>query len=319
MKKVYLLFLFILTGLLMACGTEEPVAEEPVVLEENQIYAYFVNTDKTDIVQEVYTLENSGDVLADADGLIEFLENAEANVDYQTPIPEGITYIETRPGSRHGGLEAVFNVLYDSVDAESLLFFKACTVKSLLQLEGIDSVTLSLTDVANANEDTATVSESFDADSFNMSFDSESGYKQKGTIVLYFANESGEALKEYRKTVEISNNTSLARIVVESLIDGPEGEGYTATLSEKTTIQNLSVKDGICYVDLSDEFYDTNNTLKNDIIVYSVVNSLVELPTVSKVQFLKNGEKQPFYRETMPFDGIFERNLDLIEQEETEE
>lgn len=319
MKKVYLLFLFILTGLLTACGTEEPVAEETVVLEENQIYAYFVNTDKTDIVQEVYTLENSGDVLADADGLIEFLENAEANVDYQTPIPEGITYIETRPGSRHGGLEAVFNVLYDSVDAESLLFFKACTVKSLLQLEGIDSVTLSLTDVANANEDTATVSESFDAESFNMSFDSESGYKQKGTIVLYFANESGEALKEYRKTVEISNNTSLARIVVESLIDGPEGEGYTATLSEKTTIQNLSVKDGICYVDLSDEFYDTNNTLKNDIIVYSIVNSLVELPTVSKVQFLKNGEKQPFYRETMPFDGIFERNLDLIEQEETEE
>lgn len=319
MKKVYLLFLFILTGLLTACGTEEPVAEETVVLEENQIYAYFVNTDKTDIVQEVYTLENSGDVLADADGLIEFLENAEANVDYQTPIPEGITYIETRPGSRHGGLEAVFNVLYDSVDAESLLFFKACTVKSLLQLEGIDSVTLSLTDVANANEDTATVSESFDAESFNMSFDSESEYKQKGTIVLYFANESGEALKEYRKTVEISNNTSLARIVVESLIDGPEGEGYTATLSEKTTIQNLSVKDGICYVDLSDEFYDTNNTLKNDIIVYSIVNSLVELPTVSKVQFLKNGEKQPFYRETMPFDGIFERNLDLIEQEETEE
>lgn len=49
------------------------------------------------------------------------------------------------------------------------------------------------------------------------------------------------------------------------------------------------------------------------------MNSLVELPTVSKVQFLKNGEKQPFYRETMPFDGIFERNLDLIEQEETEE
>lgn len=319
MKKVYLLFLLVLTGLLMACGTEEPKAETPVVLEENQIYAYFVNTDKTDIVPEVYTLQSNEDILVNADEVIEYLEHAEANADYQTPIPEGITYIEIRPGNRHGGLEAAFNVLYDSVDAESLLFFKACTVKSLLQLEGVDSVTLSLTDVANANEETATVSENFDADSFNMSFDSESGYKQKGTIVLYFANESGEALKEYRKTVEISNNTSLARLVVESLISGPDGEGYKATLSDKTTIQNLSVKDGICYVDLSDEFYDTNNNLKNDIIVYSVVNSLVELPTVSKVQFLKNGEKQPFYRETMPFDGIFERNLDLIEQEETEE
>lgn len=319
MKKVYLLFLLVLTGLLTACGKEEAATEAPVALKENQIYAYFVNTDKTDIVPEVYTLENSGDILSDADELIEYLESGEVSADYQTPIPEGITYVEIRNGSRHGSLEAAFNVVYDSVDAEALLFFKACTVKSLLQLEGVDSVTLFLTDVANANEETATVSENFDVDSFNMSFDSESGYKQKGTIVLYFANESGEALKGYRKTVEISNNTSLARLVVESLISGPDGEGYMATLSDKTTIQNLSVKDGICYVDLSDEFYDTNNNLKNDIIVYSVVDSLVELPTVSKVQFLKNGEKQPFYRETMPFDGIFERNLDLIEQEETEE
>jgi len=100
------------------------------------------------------------------------------------------------------------------------------------------------------------------------------------------------------------------------LIHGPEKEGYTATLSDEIKINNISVNDGICYVDLSDEFYDTSNPLKNDIIVYSVVNSLVELPTVSKVQFLKNGEKQLFFRESMPFDEIFERNLDIVEQEE---
>lgn len=319
MKKIQLIFLFVFIGLLTACGTREPETEELAVLEANQIYTYFVNADKTDIVSETYTIKSGKDILKNADEVIGYLENTEADTDYQTPIPEGITYIESKPGSRHGSLEVAFNVLYDSVDAESLLFFKACTVKSLMQIEGVDSVTLSLTDVANVNEDTATVSENFDADSFNMSFGNESRYKQKGTIVLYFANESGEALKEYRKTVEISNNTSLARIVIEALINGPEGKGYTATISDKTTIQNLSVKDGICYVDLSDEFYDTNNSLKNDIIVYSVVNSLVELPTVSKVQFLKSGEKQQFFRETMPFDGIFERNLDLIEQEESEE
>jgi germination protein M len=152
-----------------------------------------------------------------------------------------------------------------------------------------------------------------------MSFGSDSGYKQKGTIVLYFANEDGTALKEYHRTVEITNNTSLARLVVESLIAGPEEEGYLPTISQQTTIQNISVKDSICYVDLSDEFYDVNNTLKNDIIVYSVVNSLSELPTISKVQFLKNGEKLEYFRGTMPFDGIFERNLNLIEQENTAE
>ena len=42
----------------------------------------------------------------------------------------------------------------------------------------------------------------------------------------------------------------------------------------------------------------------------------MELPAISKVQFLKNGEKVQFYRETLPFDGVFERNLDIIEQED---
>ena len=177
---------------------------------------------------------------------------------------------------------------------------------------------MTLTDLANSDPDTATVSENFDQDSFTLSFGGEKGYKQTGTIILYFANETGDSLKEYRKKIEISNTTSLDRLVMESLIEGPDREGYQKTLPANTTIRNISVKDGICYVDLSDEFYNTDNTLKNDIVVYSIVNSLVELPTVSKVQFLKNGEKQQYFRETMEFDGLFERNLDLIQEDTTE-
>lgn len=322
MRKFRWLFLMLLAGMLTACGTEETETQEIKTLKVNQIYAYFVNPEKTDVVQQVYTIDQNKELLDNVDLLIRYLakqpEQSE-QTDYQSPIPEGITYVESRQGKRHGNLEIAFDILYDSVNAESMLFFKTCVAKSLLQLEGVETVSVFMTDVANSNAETATVSENFNEDSFAMSFGDESGYKQKGTIRLYFANESGEALKEYHKTVEITNNTSLAKMVVESMISGPSREGYTATIPEKTTIRNLSVKDGICYVDLSDEFYDTNNPLKNDIIVYSVVNSLVELPTVSKVQFLKNGEKQQFFRETMPFDGIFERNLDLIEQEETVE
>lgn len=319
MKKLQFLFLLLFAGILTGCGTDQPDEMETVQLNANQIYAYFVNADKTDLVPVVYTLEPGKEVPAQADALIQYLIEEPGTGDYQTPMPEGITFQESRLGNRHGTLEVSFRISYDAVDAQALLFFKGCVVKTLTQLEDVSRVTIMLTDVANSDEETATVSESFDDDSFAMSFDGENGYLQKGTIVLYFANTSGEMLRDYHKTVEISNNTSLARLVVESLIAGPEGEDYMPTLSKDITIRNLSVKDGICYVDLSEEFYDTNNQLKNDIIVYSVVNSLVELPTVSKVQFLNNGEKQQFYRETMPFDGIFERNLDLMEQEENKE
>lgn len=317
MKKVCLLLCLMLwTVISVSCaGNEETINESQQTLGPNDIYVYCVNQDKTDVVPVVYTVGRNEDLLENAEKIIRYLEEVGTTEQYQTPIPEGITYLNSALGNRRDNIEISFNILYDLVNAESLLFFKSCLVQSLLQLEGVDSVTIMLTDVTNVDADTATVSESFDRDSFMMSLDDDSGYVQKGNIVLYFANETGEALKEYKETVEISNTTSLARLVVESLIEGPSLDGYQPTVSEQVTIRNLSVKDGICYVDLSEEFYDTNNPLRNDIIVYSVVNSLAELPTVSKVQFLNNGEKQPFFRESMPFDGIFERNLDLIEQE----
>ena len=318
MKNIKLTVLLLCVLFVTACGKQEEKITEEKELRDNQIYAYCVNSDKTDIVRKVYDLDAKKDASQNVSEIIKYLCEINATEEYQSPIPEGIDYVDNHLPNQRGALEVSFDILYESVDADSLLFFKTCVVQTLLQLNGVESVTLSLTDLANSDLETATVTESFNQDSFTMSFGNASGYKQKGTIVIYFANETGEFLKEYRKSVEISNNTSLARLVVEALIEGPEGKGYQATIPEKTTIRNISVKDNICYVDFSDAFYDTDNPLKNDIIVYSIVNSLVELPTVSKVQFLKNGEKQQFYRETMPFDGIFERNLDLI-KEDTEE
>lgn len=314
MKRMRLLLLMLGVILITACGKEENKENQSEPLGENQIYVYYVNTDKTDIVPEKYTLDTEADLIDNVSGIIDHLFEVEATETSQSPIPAGLSYLGAALGEKYGRLEVSFSIVYDAVNTDTLLFFKASIVKTLLQLDGVESVSLSLTDVTSSNEETATVIENFDQDSFTMSFGNESGYKQKGAIVLYFANRSGEALKEYRKSVEISNTTSLDRLVVESLIEGPEEEEYTATLPQTTAIRNISVKDGICYVDLSDEFYNTDNPLKNDIIVYSIVNSLAELPTVSKVQFLKNGEKQQFFRETMPFDGIFERNLDLIEE-----
>lgn len=320
MKKCKLLFLLFGMMLLVSCG-REPVGTEQMQdkLGENQIYAYYVNSDMTNVQTEIYSLDMDEDLETNVSKLLKGMARQEPTESYQSPIPEGISYIGNHMQDRNGRLEVSFGIVYDMVDADSFLFFKVCTVQTLLQLEGVNSVALSLTDLTNSNKDTATTIEIFDQDSFAMSFGDENGYSQKGAIVLYFANESGEQLREYRKSVEISNNMSLARIVVEALIQGPQREGYAATLPDTTTIRTVSVKDGVCYVDLSDEFYSTDNPLKNDVIIYSIVNSLAELPTVSKVQFLNNGEKQPFFRETLPFDGIFERNLDLVEEEDIQE
>lgn len=316
MKKITLGIICIVIVLLcVACGKESQVQEQVAELNDNQIYAYAINPERTDVVKFVQDVDLNKDVARQAGALIQTLSEC-TTADFLSPVPEGIEYNGTANVSDDGRLEISFRIRYDAVDAESMLFFKVCVAKTILQLEGVDIVTFAFIDAANPDAESATMTENFDNDSFAMSFGDTNGYEQKGTVILYFANEAGDALKEYRKTIQISNNMSLAKIVLESLIEGVNQEGYMNTITEGTTIRNVSVKDGICYVDLSDEFYSTENSLRNDIIVYSVVNSLVELPTVSKVQFLRNGEKQPFYRETMPYDAIFERNLELIQQED---
>lgn len=315
MKKFIYLLLLLLAVFLTACGSREEEQAEYPQLEDGQIYAFFTNADKTDVYPVAYTIEdkNVSDIIRN---MIQFLMSKEKTADYQSPIPESVTYLDTTYDSVQNVARVSFSVLYESVSADDLLFFKTCVAWSVLQLEDVETISIYLTDLGNPDMETATSVETFDRDSFTFNFGDRQGYKQSGIIILFFADETGTLLKEYEQTVEISNTTSLARLVVESLINGPEEEGYMATLSDEIRILNISVNDGICYVDLSEEFYDTSNPLTNDVIVYSIVNSLVELPTVSKVQFLKNGEKIQFFRETMPFDGLFERNLDIVVKEE---
>lgn len=318
MKKFsYIMVMCGLCFLFAACGREEEPSTEQELLQ-NEIYMYYVNMDRTDVVKHAYRLKKDA-LLENVSDIIEQFGKTAENGEVQCPLPDRMEYVSAEFEETRSRLTVYFNIFYDEVQADSLLFFKACVAKTLLQLENVDTVAIALTDMANPDLETAVATENFDEDSFAMSFGNSNGYAQKGNLVLYFAAPGGESLKEYHKAIEISNNTSLAEVVVQSLIDGPLQEGYEATIPASTTVRNISVKDGICYVDLSDEFYDKQNPMRNDIIIYSIVNSLAELPTVSKVQFLQNGEKQPLFRETMPFDALFERNLDLIEQNNEEE
>lgn len=66
-------------------------------------------------------------------------------------------------------------------------------------------------------------------------------------------------------------------------------------------------KDGICYVNLDESFLTVVNNVSTDVAVYSIVNSLVELSNINKVQILINGEVPESFQTT-----TFERNLDIV-------
>ena len=122
-------------------------------------------------------------------------------------------------------------------------------------------------------------------------------------------NAAGDKLIASYREKHYSTNTPLERFVVEELIAGPSGqiEGLYPVINPETKIVNILTKDGICYVNLDSNFLTVINNVSTEVAVYSIVNSLVELDNINKVQILVNGEVPPTFS-----NSTFERNLDYV-------
>lgn len=119
----------------------------------------------------------------------------------------------------------------------------------------------------------------------------------KTDIVLYFANGMGEGLSAERRTVEIPASSAVEKTVVEELVKGPENDGNILIIPADTKVLSVETKNGVCFVNLSKEFKDKyqGGTAGEVLTIYSIVNSLTELDTVSSVQLLIEGEKQDVF------------------------
>ena len=87
-----------------------------------------------------------------------------------------------------------------------------------------------------------------------------------------------------------------------------------APLPIDTKVNAIKTQDGVCQIDLS---YDLQvpqlaNGLREDIVIYSIVDSLTELSRIKKVIFLKDGKKQTEFTLPIHTGGIFERNEAII-------
>lgn len=159
---------------------------------------------------------------------------------------------------------------------------------------------------------------SMSADMFIDSTESEMDSMERVTIRLYFANEAGDGLVETNRTLEYSSfstNISMERLVVEQVISGPseqvKGKVFP-TLNPDTKIVGVTVKDGTCYVNLNDNFLAQIYNVTSDVAIYSLVNSLVELPNVNRVQIAVNGDSNVMFRENTSLSVTYERNLNIV-------
>jgi hypothetical protein len=134
------------------------------------------------------------------------------------------------------------------------------------------------------------------------------------TVTLYFSDRSGAKLVSEQRSVEIKKSLSLEYQIVEQLIIGPDKKMLKSAIPEKTSIRDIKTENGICYVNLSKDFINSNpvGITTDTVKIYSIVDSLTELSSVNKVQFLIEGEKVNEVNDNIDFSKPFDRNNEIL-------
>ena len=138
---------------------------------------------------------------------------------------------------------------------------------------------------------------------------------QTTDLTLYFADKGGKELCESEKTeVRYNVNTTIERLVVEQLVKGTNASGMQSTVPKTTKILGVSVKEGICYVNLDSKFVTDSYDLNPEVAIYSIVNSVIVNGNVTKVQILIDGASDVVYKNTIDLSRPLEWNVNILEE-----
>lgn len=301
MKRLLYIILVLAAALLTSCSKKNNADEAKKVYQ-----IYYVDSKNSDLVSESYVPSGKTKEELVKELLME-LQKEPANMVYKRGIPEGITIKDY--SIENDQLIINFDANYSELTGIPEVLCRAVIVKTMCQIPGIDFVSFNVNGqpfIDSNGVQTGLMTAEF--------FIEDTGAETQYKVTLYFANEKGNKLKKTTRTIIYTGTSSIEEQVLNQLINGPTEIGLYATVPEGTTVLNVSTKENICYVDLNEKFLDKLPYVTDEVAIYSIVNSLAELPGINKVQFRINGETVEMFHNT-PFDGLFERNLSINEEE----
>ena len=255
----------------------------------------YLNKSETKIVTEQHYLEGT----TTKEMIVEVLTllcSVPENKELKATLSGGINIINY---SLDGGQVTVsLGEKYKELSRTTEVLTRAAVVRSLTQIPDVEYVMITvagepLMDMAGNPLGIMT------ADMFVDNEGEQMNSYEKVTIRLYFANETGDGLIPINR--ELLHNIDVSNI-----------ESYP-TIKPDTKLLGVTVKDGICYVNLDSAFLTPVNQVTSDVTIYSITNSLVELSNINKVQISIDGKKDVKFRDKYNLTTIFERNLQLLQ------
>lgn len=294
-KRMLKVVVFLISALLLiSCSKKEQK------VDENTTYLYYLNKDETKLLEE------------------EIVFQEDAGEQYQQLL-EGLwnknifkNLVLTRRQLRGKILYLSFDTSYSELTKTSEVLVRAALVKTLCQAQNVDGLVIRV-DGNNLKDATGREIGILEPLNFADNEGNEITSFEKTTLILYFSNKSGDELKKEKRTLVYNSNVSIAKLVMEQLLKGPEDSDYLAVMNSGTKILSVTVTDRICYVDLSSDFLTLQGKVTPETTIYAIVNSLTALYEVDKVQISVEGDSNVMFGEMLDLNTVFERNQGMID------
>lgn len=306
MKKIRWMIICLCMLLLIGCnGSQEK--------KPGRYRVYYVDKNENNVMYEEIQVE-SEDTKIIMQELFHALQSPPEDAAYGSAIPEVVELESYSYGDKQ--LVLNFSAAYSELSPTAEILSRAAIVRTLCQVEGVDYVAFNVAGQPLVNNSGALVGYMTE-DQFVENAGNEINAYEKTSLTLYFADKSGKKLEAHVVDCIYNSNISIDKLVVEEVLGGPEDgdseeNGY-GTIPPSVQIVSVTTRDGVCYVNLSKEFLTMKENISPEVTVYSLVNSLVELPEVNKVQISVDGNSDIMYMEKVSLSQPLERNLEIME------
>lgn len=285
-----------------ACGKQQT--------DPDKMYSvYYLNNSGTKLEMHEHEIqsENTDEQIQE---LLLYLQNNPVSLKFRAPLAIGFKLLDYDVEA--GKILLNVSKEYGSLSVAQEVLVRAATVKTLTQLPQINFVAFTVDGVPLTDALGKSVGW-MHKDQFLENEGSEINTYEEIMLKLYFASEDGTGLMETTRTKEYNGNVPMEKLILEELIKGPNGEGIYPTINSQTKVASVTIQDGICYVNLDENFLTQVPNVTPEVTIYSIANSLIEqLKNVNKVQISVNGDSKINYREKLPLDTYYERNLNIV-------
>lgn len=303
-KRVFVLFLVVITVLMACMGCSKKKEKK----NASNIYLYYTDKNQTRLTSLIYT-PNKTATLDVVEEVLKEMNKTSTEPNMVTAKPENVSIYGYELSDRM--LTINFSTSYQEMNRVTELLCRSAIVLTMTQIEGIDYVAFTINNGPLLDSKNNPVG-SMKASDFVDNGESNINSFQKIRIELYFADSTGKWLEPVTYEGICEQNTSVEKLIIEKLIEGPTQKQYQRTLPSGLRLNSVLTKDGICYVNFDPAFLTGSVDVSAELELYSIVNSLSELSYINKVQISINGETDRKLRDEISLEYTFSRNLDLV-------